>query len=133
MPEKCAFPFCKSISVGSEYCIGHKKMMGSEKVKQQKSLIAKQSEKRKSDQKEYRKIVKEMLSKDASCKVRSPVCTKKAQGLHHKQKRSPGNLTDKSKLIPSCNPCNLYIENYPEWAKEKGFTISRFKKKVDDS
>lgn len=124
----CTFPNCPSNSLrGSDYCIPHGKIYGV-KVEKKPQSIAKQSEKRIKESKEYRKIVKEILSKDGRCSVKSPVCTKKATGLHHLQKRSPANYKERSNLIASCNECNLYIEEHPCWAKEKGLTVSRFKK-----
>jgi 5-methylcytosine-specific restriction endonuclease McrA len=69
--------------------------------------IPKQSEKRKKEQKEYVKIVKEMLLENKECSVKSPECTGGAQGLNHKQKRSPKNFLDRANLERSCNACNL--------------------------
>lgn len=89
--------------------------------------IAHYSKKREKKQREYRKIVKEMLSKDARCKINSPVCTGYSQGLHHRIKRSPNNLTDLKILIPACNACNSYLESHTEWGIKKGFIISKFK------
>lgn len=96
--------------------------------KKQPKPIAKVSEKRKQEDKVYKKQVKAAVKKDPRCKVKSPVCTGKMQGLHHKQKRSPGNLTKEENQLPACNACNLYIEENSEWARNNGFTVSRFKK-----
>lgn len=90
--------------------------------------IAHFSKKREKKQREYRKIVKEMLSKDARCKINSPVCTGIAQGLHHIVKRSPKNLIDKNNLIPSCNRCNGFVEQNIDWAIEGGFIKSKYLK-----
>lgn len=68
----------------------------------------------------YREVVKEMLSKNDRCEIKSPDCTGKAQGLNHKQKRSMKNLTDKDNLERACNACNLYVETHPAWAKKHG-------------
>ena len=65
---------------------------------------------------------------DDSCQIKSPVCTGKAQGANHKQKRSPKNMLDKKNLERSCNACNRYVETHVEWAKENGHSVSRFKK-----
>lgn len=32
---------------------------------------------------------------------------------------------DESKWEPSCNPCNTYCEDHPEWAIENGHKESR--------
>lgn len=129
MPGRCEFPNCKSNAVDTKYCIGHAKMMGATKPAAGPKPIPQKSEKRKKEDKEYAAINKKKLAGDAPCKVRSPVCTGKAQGQHHKQKRSPGNLTDEKNLIDCCNPCNGYIEQHPKWAKANGFTISKFSTK----
>ena len=89
--------------------------------------IAKQSDKRKVDQKAYRKIVKEMLAENKNCMVKAPGCTKIAQGLHHVVKRSPKNLLDKTNLLPCCNFCNSFLENNDAWGRERGFVKSKYK------
>lgn len=76
----------------------------------------------------YREVVKEMLSKNDRCEIKSPDCTGKAQGLNHKQKRSMKNLTQKDNLERACNACNLYVETHPAWAKKHGHHVSRFRK-----
>lgn len=99
--------------------------------KKGKKPIPKKSEKRKTEDKEYRKLVKELIGKDGRCQVNSPKCTGKAQGLNHKQKRSPKNLLKKDNVTPCCNACNLYIELNGEWAKKNGHFVSRFEKTVN--
>ena len=89
--------------------------------------IAKQSEKRKVEQRAYRKIVKEMLKDGVKCKIGAPGCTKIPSGCHHRQKRSPKNLLDPKNLIPCCSHCNNWIEENSKEAIEKGYTKSRFK------
>lgn len=96
--------------------------------KEQLKPIANFSKKREKVNREYRKIVKEKIEANPECVVKSPVCTFFAQGLNHKQKRSPKNLTKESNLENCCNACNGYIESHPEWAKANGHFISKFKK-----
>ena len=74
--------------------------------------------------KEYVPQVKEMIADKAECKIKSPVCIKKAQGFHHLQGREGKNLTGKKK-IPACNPCNLFIEKNDAWARANGFKLSK--------
>jgi len=124
----CIFPLCDRKIERDEFCFLHAKHFAGEKVKDKPKPIAKESTKRKEVNKEYRKIVKEELSKDDRCKIKSPVCTGKAQGMNHKQKRSPKNLIDRKNLEGACNPCNGYCEDNPKWAKANGHQISRFKK-----
>ena len=93
-----------------------------------KKPLPKQSEKRKVDQKEYRKIVKEFLKVDPNCDIKETGCEKKATGLHHKTKRSPSTFLDRKNLIRACNNCQLWVEIHPLEAIEKGYSISKFKK-----
>jgi len=126
----CKFPGCKRHPQKNGYCIGHS-IYGPTASANNRSgykVIKPKSEKRTESDKEYSKIVAELLKKSPMCKVKSPVCTKKAQGAHHKQKRSPKNINDKKNLIECCNMCNNYIEEHPDWATENGFSISRFAK-----
>lgn len=125
----CSFPMCRlAVDKGSGYCLHHKKYFDSPTPKKSKKPIAPVAEKRKVVNKQYKAIKNEMLGKDDRCKIKSPVCTGKAQGLNHKQKRTPKNLVEVENLEGSCNPCNQYIENNTAWAKANGHFISRFKK-----
>jgi hypothetical protein len=90
--------------------------------------IAKMSAKRKVENKALAAIVKELMTICPDCQIKSPVCTGKAQGSDHTQKRSPKNLLNKKNIKLACNPCNLYKEEHPEWAKKNGHSISRFVK-----
>lgn len=87
--------------------------------------IPKVSPKRKEANKEYKKV-SQPLWKGKRCAVKSPVCTKHAQGIHHKKgKVSNKDLLDPKFMIPACNSCNTYIEDNAAWAKEKGFKVSK--------
>lgn len=90
--------------------------------------IAKMSAKRKVEQRQYSKGVSEAIAADPFCKVKSPVCTGKAQGQNHKQKRSPKNWLLPENRENCCNACNLYIELNKDWAEKNGHFISRFSK-----
>lgn len=57
------------------------------------------------------------------CRVNSPVCTRRAQGWHHVLKKSAGG-NHRTPRIPACNPCNVYVEDHPTWAKAHGFVLS---------
>lgn len=111
----CKFPLCKLPAVG-EYCTNHAKIYGK-----------KPPNKRAQKDREYRKIVREMLSENPFCEMRTPVCTNLAQGLHHMKKRGD-NYLNKEYLKRSCNPCNLYVEEHPLYALEKGLSLRRHSK-----
>lgn len=89
--------------------------------------INKKSEKRKEEDKEYKKIVKEMLKASDRCEIKEEGCTGKAQGLHHKVKRGKFTLKDKKNLMRACNSCNLWVELHPMEAIDKGYSISKHK------
>lgn len=95
-------------------------------VKAAPKPIAKESKKRAAQNRKYRKDVGEAIATDPRCHINSPVCTGEAQGMNHKQKRSPDNLNKKTNLEHACNACNGYVETHPEWAKENGHQVSRF-------
>ena len=108
-----------------------RKMLGTKKMAKPENKppkIRPFTKKREKKQREYRKLVKELLKKDGRCEVRSPVCTKKAQGLHHITKRSVKNLMDLKNLKRCCNACNEFMEANTDWAIKHGFIISKFKK-----
>lgn len=128
MPSICQFPLCKFPEERGGFCLHHAKHFAGAKPEVSKKPIKKVSDKRKEENKTYKKQVKSAVKKDPRCKIKSPVCTGKAQGLHHLQKRSPKNLTNPKNQVSACNACNLYIEENPIWARNNGFTISRFKK-----
>lgn len=131
----CRFPLCKRHAVKDGFCIGHRIYAGvkisttppqKKAAPKQKKPIAKKSAQRISDDKEYKRIVKELHSKSTDCEIKSPVCTHKSQGLHHTKKRTPSTLMNKKYLKRSCNACNLYMEEHPDWASEKGLSISKY-------
>lgn len=130
--ETCKFPLCKRKIEKDGYCFLHKIYSGS-KTAQEKTVnkpIAKVAAKRKVTNKEYKKIVNDMLGCNNKCEIKSPVCTGIANGLNHKQKRSPSNLIDIKNLERSCNACNSFVENNVDWAIENGHQISRFAPKA---
>lgn len=75
--------------------------------------------------KEYVPEVKEMVEKNTPCAVKSPECTKLAQGFHHPNGRIGKLLMDKERM-PCCNPCNSFIEKNDAWARANGFKKSKF-------
>ena len=97
------------------------------KEEKPKVRISIKSVKRVAEERLYKKIVKEMLALHPYCRIKSPVCTGKAQGLDHLQKRSPKNYLKRNNLIPACNACQIYKEENPEWSNKNGTSISKFK------
>jgi hypothetical protein len=89
--------------------------------------LKKFSKKRAKQQGQYRKLVSEMMEESNLCEMNTPVCTGIATGMQHKKRRGL-NLLNKEYLIRSCDPCNLYCEQYPLYALEHGLAISVHKK-----
>jgi hypothetical protein len=90
----CDFPLCTYPAGHDGYCIHHSKHFGVKEVKVKKG-IAKMSAKRIRVHAAYIKMVADMMKVSDRCELRSPVCTGKAQGLDHVQKRSEKNLFKK--------------------------------------
>lgn len=78
--------------------------------------------------------VKAMISAGRKCEVGpilegagitdAPTCRKKIEGLHERRKRSSGgSLVNPANLIPSCNPCNGFIEDEPDICHELGLVV----------
>jgi len=126
---QCNFPNCKSRAVNGGYCIGHAKMMGTPKPEKTKTPIPKKSDKRIKEEREYKKIVKEMLAESNLCEMKTPDCTKIATGLQHKKRRN-ANYFNRKYLIRSCDGCNGWAERNPLKALEMGIAVSVLKKEI---
>lgn len=126
MSDSCSFPNCSRHPQSNGYCVGHQAFASFKQVKVPKGLN-KVADKRKEEDKEYKKIVAQMASTGKKCEIKSPVCTKVMEGLHHMKKRGKHYL-DRKFLKRSCNPCNRYLEEHPDWAMENGHSVSKFKK-----
>lgn len=95
------------------------------KAKKATAPLSKRSEKMQEEMKLYKKQVTAYLSKEENqiCLIQSTVCKKIAVAVNHKRRRGK-NLRNEKDWEPCCAPCNLYIEEYPEWAIENGHLIS---------
>lgn len=87
--------------------------------------IAKESDKRKPLNREYKAYVKELLKVRSMCEIKAPGCTGEAQGGHHKAGRIGELLIDPKFIIPACNHCNSYVEKNDAWARQNGFKLSK--------
>ena len=90
--------------------------------------INKVSDKHKETLKEYKVVKEEFLKQYTTCQVKiSPDCTyDKGIAIHHIQGKSSKELyLNKSNFIACCNPCNLYLELFPNEAYEKCLKIHR--------
>lgn len=126
----CIWPLCERKAVHDELCIRHKMYSKKDLVKKGPEKIQQLSDKRKDIQKEYVKIVKEMLNENPYCEIRVEGCQGKATGAHHQKKRTPATILDRRFLIRACNWCQKWCELHPLEAIDKGFSVSKFQKAV---
>jgi hypothetical protein len=87
--------------------------------------VRKVSRKREKINRTYSTLSKQFVEDNPYCAIKSPECTGRTQGPHHKRGRIGKALTDFKHCIPACNPCNLYVEVHDKWARENGFKESR--------
>ena len=79
----------------------------------------------------YRPLRDEWMQRPENflCKMKTPVCTGECQAPHHPSGRIGEELLNLEECIPSCHPCNSYVEAHPNWAIEQGLA----KKKIGPS
>lgn len=128
---KCEWPTCSDHALdGKQYCYQHNRVYGKTTPTITAPVVAtipKKNSKTIARDNEYKKILKVLLAISDRCELRTPVCTGKAQGLDHVQKRSPINHLDLSNLKRACNACNGYKEDHSAEAKAMGLSKSKFK------
>jgi len=62
------------------------------------------------------------------CEIKSPVCTGRAECVHHVEGRGIKVILDQSKWKASCGACNGYVEVKDAEAKKKGHKKSKHTK-----
>jgi hypothetical protein len=88
--------------------------------------IPPRSQKRTKEEKLYsgKRII--FLQENPMCQAHLPgICTKFSTDVHHKEGRIGDLLLDDTKWLAACRFCHEWIENNPEEAQEKGFSIKR--------
>ena len=112
--KKCALSFCDvKVGEGEDYCKLHKSHVGAK--------IAHRSKKRSKQEGRYSYLRKEYLRQNDRCEC----CNLMATEIHHKKGRVGKLLTDVEFFMSVCRACHETIELHPDWAKEKGYSISR--------
>lgn len=89
--------------------------------------IARRSAKGKADDRNYSTLAKKYKAAHPVCEANLPGCTKKTEDIHHKAGRG-ANLCNVDTFLGVCRNCHQTIEQEPEMAKEKGFSVSRLTK-----
>lgn len=132
----CNFPTCQRHPEKNGYCVHHqiyapgaksKKSGDSGEKKKPFRRIARRSKKLASKERQYVKLVREMLAESPYCELSTPDCTGIAQGLHHMKGRGI-HLMNRKYLKRACNGCNGYVERHPQYAMDRGLSVSRHKK-----
>lgn len=89
------------------------------------------SKKRQRENTEYLKLRQIFLESNKACES----CGGPADQVHHKKGRQ--GVVDEKQIpllidirffMPVCAKCHRKIEDFPEWAKEKGFSLNRIGK-----
>jgi len=128
----CSIEFCPNIAERNGVCASHNRRLRARQKKVIKKLtepkakpIPKVSPKMAAALQIYSKKKKAWIE-DKVCAV----CGREAKVIHHKKgKSSIELLLDERFWLPVCDGlCHYYIENQPNQAKEKGYSVSRLAK-----
>ena len=98
--------------------------------KKRREQMAAKSDKRIAYLEESDYAARSAAARGKPCEVASPVCTKRAEGLHHVLSRgAAGGLEAAERLgpepIPSCAACNEHVEREGRaWAVERGLRMT---------
>jgi methionyl-tRNA synthetase len=93
-------------------------------LQRSKTPIKKESDRRRLQNIEYRKLRIQFLLENPQCAVYPHL---KATTVHHQAGRIEDLLCDVSKWIPASALGHTYIELNPNWAKENNFSLERLK------
>ena len=81
------------------------------------------SSKRKAQLDEYTIERIEYLTGHPKCECTD--CERASTDVHHKRGRSGKQLLKKEDFLATCRECHVFIEDNPDWAKAKGYSLSR--------
>lgn len=117
---------CKSCAERSKTMLKQTENNGVAKpFKYQTKAIKKVSTKQQLLNKAYSAQRKVYLKLHPICEVNIEGCAKIATSVHHQKGRIGSLLLDERFWFPTCLHCHAFLESHPEWAKEKGFSLSR--------
>lgn len=93
-------------------------------IPKQRKRIPARSSKRIKEEEEYSRERKLFLEAHPLCKMALPgICTYHSTDVHHRDGRIGSNYLDKTKWIPGCRACHVWIHNNPKSARELGLLI----------
>lgn len=123
---------CSAPAPEGKYCTLHQKHNSSSSgpVKVQKE-IPKETKKTRSIKSQLKELYPVFLKKkNFRCEVRTSVCTRTAEVVHHTAGRGKDVILDQKTWRACCVACNGRIESHPEEGTP-GSKVSRHKKKED--
>lgn len=88
-------------------------------------MVRRNSIKRQAQVREYNKKRDAFLEANPICMA--PGCSQPST-LHHAKGKIGDDLTNEEHFRNLCWPHHKYVEEHPEWAKERGYSISRLAK-----
>lgn len=88
--------------------------------------IPKKSDTQKFIDGELKKAYPIFLRLHPRCEIQGPDCNGKATCAHHTEGRLPSKVLDQSKWVPSCGPCNTWVEVHHAQAAKRGLKKSKF-------
>lgn len=88
--------------------------------------IPKRSAKQKAVMAELTKLYPVFLAKHPNCEIQGPDCQIKASCVHHSEGRGLMQIKKQSSWIPSCGPCNVWVEKDDAKARKLGLKKSKF-------
>ena len=125
--KNCEFPACKREATSGVYCYGHKRLMGVSGPVKVSAPVKKESEKMKDIKAILKKKYPAFLKTRPFCNIKSPVCTKIATCVNHTRGRGRDEILNEDTWEASCEHCNGYIEQHPDWNQGQ-HKLSRHKK-----
>jgi hypothetical protein len=78
--------------------------------------------------KKYNPIARQFIKSHPKCQAKLMNCEGVSSCIHHKAGRIGELLIDTKLFLAVCFSCHRFIEDNPEEAKKKGFSISRLTK-----
>ncbi len=91
--------------------------------------IASRTQKRSKEERLYSAKRILYLQNHPMCEAHLPgICTEYSTDIHHMSGKIGDLLTDERYFKALCRSCHTFVENNPEVAKEKGFSINRLTK-----
>lgn len=128
---QCKYEDCESPKLGSmDYCHTHLhgfRKMSREIAKpmKEKTVIKKQSDKRKTENTQYVKEARAWLV-GKNCKICEDNGDKTiATEVHHKKGRENHLLLERKYWLPTCRTCHSFITENSAWSIENGYSLQR--------